>query len=238
MPLALPLPGRGAALLQVVIASGVPTQVILGLLLSALGFHSGTLANPVPLYVAIVALSDAVLLLILIHLFLTAGGERTRAVLLGDRPARDVVLGLLLLPAMFVGLLMTIAMIARVFPSLHTVPINPYEAFFHRRADALLFAVVVVIAGGVREEVQRGFILHRFGQRLGGVGTGLLIWSLAFGLGHYSQGWDVAIGMAGAGAFWGWLYLRRRSVLAPMANHAAFDLLQVAKMAAMSSFGG
>ena len=34
--------------------------------------------------------------------------------------------------------------------------------------DAVIFAVVVMVAGGVREEVQRGFIVHRFGQYLGG----------------------------------------------------------------------
>jgi membrane protease YdiL (CAAX protease family) len=223
---------------QIVFASGVPTQVVLSLLLSALGLRAGTLVNPLPLFVAVVALTDAAVVLILIHVFLTTGGERTRAVLVGDRPARELVLGLLLLPATFVGLLITIDTIARVFPSLHNVAMNPYEEFFHRRVDALLFAVVVVVAGGIREEAQRGFILHRFGQRLGGAAVGLLVWSLAFGLGHYAQGWDVAIGMAGAGAFWGWLYLRRRSVLAPMANHAAFDLLQVAKMAATRSLGG
>ena len=34
--------------------------------------------------------------------------------------------------------------------------------------DAAIFALVVMIAGGVREEIQRGFVLHRFEQYLGG----------------------------------------------------------------------
>jgi membrane protease YdiL (CAAX protease family) len=29
------------------------------------------------------------------------------------------------------------------------------------------------------------------------------------------------------GAFWGVVYLRRKSIVAPMISHAAFDLLQV-----------
>jgi membrane protease YdiL (CAAX protease family) len=231
------VPGAGAALLQVVIASGVPTQFALAILLSALGMRTGTMANPVPLFLAVVTLTDSVVVLALIHVFLTAGGERPRAVLVGGRPMREVVLGLMLFPVLFLGLLTLIATVARLCPALHTVPINPYETFFHRPADAALFAVVVVIAGGVREEVQRGFVLHRFGQRLGGTTVGLFVWSLAFGAGHYGQGWDVAIGMAGAGAFWGWLYLRRGSVIAPMVNHAAFDLLQVVKMAFLRGLG-
>jgi len=231
-------PGRGTALLQVIVASGVPTQLALGLMLQLAGLGAFTLGNPVPLFVAIIALTDSVLLVVLIYAFLVASGERPRDVLLGDRPAREMALGLLLLPLLFLGLLMVIGTIAKWFPVLHSVPVNPYETFFHRRSDALLFALVVVVAGGVREEVQRGFILRRFHQRLGGARVGLVIWSCAFGLGHYTQGWDVAIGMAGAGAFWGWLYLRRGSVLAPIVNHAAFDLAQVVKMALMRGLSG
>ena len=31
------------------------------------------------------------------------------------------------------------------------------------------------------------------------------------------------------GAFWGIVYLRRRSVVAPLVSHAGFDLLQIAQ---------
>jgi membrane protease YdiL (CAAX protease family) len=230
-------PGTGAALLQVAVATGVPTQLLVASVLAAFGMRAGTSANPVPSFFAAVALIDTLVLLALIRLFLRAGGEQPRAVLLGTRPAREVVLGLTLFPVLFLGLLTVIGVLAAVFPSLHTAPVNPYEMFFHSRIDVAVFAVVGVVAGGVREEVQRGFILHRFRQRLGGGTVGLAVWSLAFGLGHYPQGWDVALGMMGAGAFWGWLYLRRGSVVAPMVNHAVFDLVQVVKIAFMRSVG-
>ena len=61
-----------------------------------------------------------------------------------------------------------------------------------------------MIAGGVREEVQRGFILHRFEQYLGGGARwASSCYSVLFGLGHLEQGWDAAIAtgvLGGSGA--------------------------------------
>ena len=60
-----------------------------------------------------------------------------------------------------------------------------------------------MIAGGVREEIQRGFVLRRFEQYLGGGAIGLVVFSVLFGLGHLEQGRDVALATAVLGAFWG-----------------------------------
>ena len=97
------------------------------------------------------------------------------------------------------------------------------------RLQAILFAAVVMIAGGVREEIQRGFVLRRFQQYLGGGFVGLVAFSAAFGLGHLEQGHDVALATAALGAFWGAIFLVRRSIAAPMVAHAGFNLSQVAK---------
>ena len=40
------------------------------------------------------------------------------------------------------------------------------------------FVLLVMIAGGVREELQRAFLLHRFEQRLGGGSIGLALTSI------------------------------------------------------------
>src|SRR5258708_36247090 len=92
---------------------------------------------------------------------------------------------------------------------------------------ALMFAGLVVVAGGVREELQRAFLLRRFERSLGGATVGLVVASAAFGVGHLVQGVDAVIATALLGAFWGVVYLRRRSVIAPMVSHSGFDLLQV-----------
>jgi hypothetical protein len=54
-------------------------------------------------------------------------------------------------------------------------------------------AVVLVVAGGIREEVQRAFLLRRFEQWLGGPVVGVIVASIGFGAGHIIQGRDVAV---------------------------------------------
>jgi len=83
------------------------------------------------------------------------------------------------------------------------------------------------IQQAVREELQRGFILHRFDQCLGGAWVGLAVFSVAFGLFHLQQGFDVAIAVGLLGVFWGVLYIRRRSVVMAMTSHAGFDVAEV-----------
>ena len=99
--------------------------------------------------------------------------------------------------SLLLGLVLTFA------PRLHNVPHNPLEAMIQTPRDAIIFAIVVMIAGGVREEVQRGFIVHRFDQYLGGAGMGVAVYSVAFGLGHVEQGCDAAIATGLLGVIWG-----------------------------------
>jgi membrane protease YdiL (CAAX protease family) len=101
------------------------------------------------------------------------------------------------------------------------------EAYMDTPLKAGVFIMVVILAGGVREELQRGFILHRFDQRLGGAWAGLAVFSTYFGLVHLQQGIDVSIAVGCLGVIWGLLYIRRRSVVAGMVSHAGFDVAQV-----------
>jgi membrane protease YdiL (CAAX protease family) len=117
--------------------------------------------------------------------------------------------------------------ISQLAPWLRTVPENPLASLLRNPRDAAVFAVVVVVAGGVREEIQRAFILDRFERHLGGALVGLGVFSLVFGLGHALQGWDAVLLTATLGVIWGALYLARRSVVAPIVCHAAFNLAQV-----------
>jgi membrane protease YdiL (CAAX protease family) len=133
-----------------------------------------------------------------------------------------------------VGLVLGLRAVA---PGLHNVPTSPLEGFLATPLDAAIFFVVVVLAGGVREELQRAFILHRFDQSLGGVKLGLLIFSVTFGVLHLDQGYDVAIAIGTAGLFWGILYAWRRSAVAPMVNHAGFNAAQVGQVLVARALG-
>jgi membrane protease YdiL (CAAX protease family) len=236
---ALRLPPRWIALFQTVMVCGIPTQLSLTLVLTRV-FHMPLDPGDVSLeFFATLSLIDAAIIVLLIRTFLWHSGERTADVFVGTRPVRGEILrGLALVPAVFVAVAGIVLALRAVAPRLHTVELNPYEAFLGTPARAAVFFVVVIIAGGVREELQRAFILRRFEQRLGGAGMGLAVSSVAFGALHVVQGWDVAAAIGLLGLLWGVLYVRRRSVVLPMINHAGFDAIQVVQGFFLKSMGG
>ena len=59
-----------------------------------------------------------------------------------------------------------------IAPSLHNVEENPLQQLIQTPTQALILAIVATISGGLREEIQRAFILHRFEQHLGGAYVG------------------------------------------------------------------
>jgi membrane protease YdiL (CAAX protease family) len=132
----------------------------------------------------------------------------------------------MVLIALSIALAVLVA-VQRFLPSLHTVEHNPLQELLRSPRDAWLFALVVLVAGGIREEIQRAFLLHRFERWLGGGTVGVICTSVAFGAGHLLQGADAALATGLLGAFWGVVYLRRRSCVAPMVSHAGFDLIQI-----------
>jgi membrane protease YdiL (CAAX protease family) len=222
--------GRIVALIEVLLCSDVVTQYAIGGTLLALGVQPKSPAGQLHLgYVVALSLGDAVLLLGLILLLLYAHGERPRDVLAGRRPILgEGLLGALLVPITFGIAIAVILTVQRVAPSLHNVPENPLQGLLKSPRDAWLFALVVIVAGGVREEIQRAFLLHRFDVWLGGSTVGLVVTSVAFGAGHFDlQGIDAGIATGLLGAFWGVVYLRRRSSVAPIVSHAGFNLLQI-----------
>lgn len=221
---------RLVALAEVVLCSDVPTQVALGLLLKQLGW-SPLEANGALSFRFIVTLSlvDVVLLLGLILLCLRAAGERPTDLWLGRRPVwREAWLGLRLVPVVFLIVAVLVSTARYLVPALHNVVDNPLERLASGPLQAAIFIVVVIVAGGVREELQRAFLLRRFEQYLGGRWVGLIVLSTAFGLGHTMQGWDAVIATGALGAFWSLIYLRRRSSVAPIVSHATFNALELA----------
>ena len=224
----VPILYRIIALLEVVICSDVLTQVALAGTLSIFGFRPYIEGRLSVAYVVGISLADSILLVALVLILLYAHGERPRDVLIGRRPiVGEAAAGL---PMMLMALAIAITVlftVQRFAPSLHTVEQNPLQDLLGSPRDAALFAFVVLVAGGIREEIQRAFLLHRFEQWLGGGTTGVIVTSIAFGAGHLLQGVDAAIATSLLGAFWGVVYLRRRSCVAPMVSHAGFDLVQV-----------
>jgi membrane protease YdiL (CAAX protease family) len=222
-----PLPRQGPwrAWAEIALCSGYPTQLSLGLLIQASGIRPLTADGSLSAsFVFVLSLLDTVLLLALIVWLIRRRGERPQAIFFGARPAApEIGFGFLSLPAVVMIVVVLMMAIRVVAPSLHNIPKNPLEGLLDSQTGFLAFLFVVIVAGGVREELQRAFLLHRFRTDLGSAGMGVLITSLAFGLGHTLQGWDAAVVTGVLGATWGVIYLARRSSIAPMVSHSLFN---------------
>ena len=228
---------RFGAFIEVFLCSGFPTQIMIVGVLAELGMRvrdaDGGLA---PRFIVAMSLIDMAAVLALVVLFLRAHREPIGEFLLGPRrPSREVLLGIALIPATFMLLVIVLGVILAIRPSLHNVPVNPFERMLQTPRDAAVFAVVAMLAGGVREEIQRAFIIRRFDRYLGGPLLGIIIYSVIFGLGHLEQGYAAAIATGSLGAAWGALYWARRSVIAPMISHAGFNLLQLLKYVSLAA---
>lgn len=182
-------------------------------------------------FVFTLTLVDTVVLLSLICWLLLRRGESLREVFLGNRPvAGEIGAGVLSLPLVIALVVALMMMILRFAPTLRNVPQNPLEAFLGTQTGLAMFLVVVIVGGGIREELQRAFLLHRFRGDFGQPWIGVLITSLAFGLGHTLQGRDAAIITGALGALWGVMYLVRRSAVGPIVSHSLFNSFELLRV--------
>jgi membrane protease YdiL (CAAX protease family) len=244
-----PLP-KWFALAQAVAVSGIPTQIVIVVGLIFLGnwpLDGGQISLE---FFAIVGLLDTACIALLIRLFLMLSGETSRDVFLGRRRAwGEIWRGVLLVPVAYIGVAVVVLTLRWLAPWLQTVETNPLEHYMRTPLEAGIFLVVVMLAGGIREELQRAFVLHRAAAihfefhilnrrvRIGGVRWGLAVFTIVFGLLHIYEGVDAAVAIGLLGLFWGVLYIRRRSVVMPMVNHACFNGLQVVQVLIARSLG-
>ena len=175
-------------------------------------------------FVFALTLTDTAVLLTLILVLLWRRGERASAVFFGGKPwAPEVGAGILSFPFVITVVIVLMLTIRRFLPTLRTVPNNPLEGLLETQATIWLFLIVVIVGGGVREELQRAFLLHRFRNDFGLPWLGLFITSLSFGMGHTLQGLDAAVITGTLGAIWGAIYLTRGSALGPIVSHSLFN---------------
>ncbi len=227
-------------MVETVLCSSYPTQIAAAAAMAMAGVPAERADGGLnATFVFAVSTLDAVLVVGLIVYLLRRRQESLRTVFLGDRrPWREAALGVALVPLVTMGVAGLVLAARTLAPALHNVAVNPLTALMSQPLTAAAFAVVVVLAGGVREEMQRAFQLHRLTPQVCPPLVALTITSVAFGLGHTVQGRDVALATFGLGVFWGALYLRRQSLVAAAVSHGLFNLGQVALGLAASRAGG
>ena len=233
-PAVTPASSRLVAVAEILLCSSVPTQLAITALLRMAGWEpldtSGQLSLP---FILTLSLADTLLLIVLMILVMRAHGESASALWIGERPLkREALVGLMFIPFVFLVVVVLLNGLRMWAPWLHNVPTNPLEQLAGGgAANAAMFALVAIFAGGVRAELQRAFLLRRFEQHLGGAWVGVIVLSVAFGLGHIVQGWDAVITTGTLGGFWAVLYLKRRSSVAPVVSHAGFNSLEILRVA-------
>jgi uncharacterized protein len=214
---------RVQALIEVLLASGV-----LSSLLAAVPFSvrkiGANLLQDARLVSAFILLEAAITLLIVLALLKIHRETLSEMGLNRKRWAVNALAGLALLPVFFLTNAAVAELFRRFLPRFF-MDRNPLVELIHTPRDLALFLTSAVVAGGIKEELQRAFILTRFRQHLGGAWLGLVLWSAAFAAGHYLQGFQGVIVAGVLGLLFGTLYLVSRSLVAPMVSHAAYDVV-------------
>jgi membrane protease YdiL (CAAX protease family) len=234
----IPAQRRAIAVAELILCSSLPTQLLLQAAMVGVGWSPITPAGDLSLpFVVAISLADTALLIVLMVVLTRAHGDSVSELWLGRRPlVKEALLGLGLVPSIFFLVVILLTTVRLFAPSLHNVEANPLEQLARGGvANAAAFGLVAIFAGGVREELQRAFLLRRFERHLGGARVGVIVLSVAFGLGHALQGWDAAMTTGALGAVWAVLYLRRRSSVAPIVSHAGFNALEVLRIAIVGS---
>jgi membrane protease YdiL (CAAX protease family) len=214
---------RFVALFEVLLVSGLLSSFLAALVISV--FHGRNVqvetlqANTVCVYL----LMEAGFTFFLLAFVMRAHRETVES--LGLRWRRwksNVFLGFALVPLLFIINALIEAAFRHYLPKYY-IERNPLTELIHTPQQLALFIFSALIAGGIKEEVQRAFILNRFSRYLGGAALGLVLWSLAFGFGHYLQGVQGIFVAALYGFVFGVVYLRSGSLIAPMVAHGAYD---------------
>jgi membrane protease YdiL (CAAX protease family) len=216
---------RVQAICEIILLSGLISSFVAYLPFSSLRGWSATFLLNNTRYVSFYLLLESGITLLLMAMILKARGESLYSLgLCLDQWKRNVVIGLIVVPFLFlIGA--AVSLLFRVYLPKYYTERNPLTESIHSPQQLLLFLISALVAGGIKEELQRAFILNRFRRYLGGAVVGLVLWSLAFGAGHYLQGAQGITAAALYGFIFGIIYLASGNLIAPMVAHGAYDIL-------------
>jgi membrane protease YdiL (CAAX protease family) len=218
---ARPAPAR--AVLEIGLCSGIPTTLTVQGVFLWLGLDAHAILGSAKL-IATFIFFESTLLLSLIFVF-----QRLRSATIKDLGLipisfkRELALGLAIVPMLFLLNMLVSGVFQKFFPRFSS-PRNPLLELIQTRADLILFMLLALWAGGIKEELQRAFILDRFKLQFSAPLLGLFLWSFAFGAGHALQGVDSAVGAGLYGLIFGAVYLWRRCIFGPVVAHSVYDI--------------
>jgi membrane protease YdiL (CAAX protease family) len=198
--------------------------IVVPLVLALFGLSPHGILNNIT-NMTILLLAEATVTLLLIRLLMALRGEVPSKIGWSCPDLlKEVGIGLLAIPVLFAATFLVKVSFQVFFPYWATVH-NPLLELIKTDRDLALLILASIYAGGLKEEVQRAFVLTRFRDSLGGIYVGLILWSLFFGYGHTLQGIDNAVGAGILGLLFGLLFIWRKTLTAPIVAHAMYDIL-------------
>jgi len=218
---------RLGSLAEILLALGVPTDILASLTLA----HFPAVSDPLASVKALAAFTtlSSLLLLSLIGILQRMRGESFFGSFLGPRSrlGKEALRGLLWVPAIFAVAYLLKSFFLHAAPSVYSGEKNVLEEMMRSPGDLALFLFVALFTGGIKEEFQRAFVIRRFEAGWGPAWIGALLFAGYFGYGHRVQGLDEAIIAGLIGLAWGLLFIARKSVVAPAVNHGLYDALEL-----------
>jgi membrane protease YdiL (CAAX protease family) len=216
---------RLLAFLEVFFLSGIVSSIFAALIFAALYRKNIDLTSADTNILSVFLLLESAITFLFLLVILKVHRETISGLgLYWIRWKANFFIGLSLVPFLLIVNLV-VAAIFKVFLPKYYLEQNPLMDTIQTPFQLGLFIFVSITAGALKEELQRAFILRRFERYLGGAGLGLLLWSFAFGAGHYVQGVQGIVTTTILGFAFGLIYLLRGSLIGPIVAHAVYNTL-------------
>jgi uncharacterized protein len=162
----------------------------------------------------------------LVLYFVWSGGQPISSIGWTSRHAgREIVLGLVLYPAMLVVLAIVSLLLGAI--GVNTSPSHPGFLDPGTHAEVSLAAVLVAVVAIAEETVFRGYLLLRLRELTHGIVPAIVIASLLFAFGHTYEGMAGVLVVGLMGLVFALVYVWRKSLIAPIVMHALQDLLGI-----------
>jgi membrane protease YdiL (CAAX protease family) len=219
-------PARLQAAAEIIMVSGIVSSFLASLVFAALFGRKRLIVAEMDIgFFVKYQMFESVIVFLILLILMKARGETLSGLGLHRRQWKNnVLMGIIAAPCLVIVSGIAGAAFQLFLPE-YALEKNPLMEMIQSPWQLMLFIITGIAAGGIKEELQRAFILSRFRHHLGGAGVGLVVWSLAFGAGHYVQGLQGACVAAFLGFVFGALYLIRGNLILPISAHAAYNTL-------------